>query len=651
MSTPLAPSLFAALAVGASLCILAGCSSSFAPAPNGFGTTAIGHLQGHMHGGQLPVVGAHIYVYAAGTSGYLGNATSLLKAGFDTTQDTSGKYYVTTDVNGAWDVTGEYTCVEGTQVYMVGAGGDSGPGSNNSAIVQLAALGQCPASGTLADLVPYVTINEISTVVMAYAVGGFGTTAYNISSSGTALAQTDLANAFANVPNIMSVPNGFPYPSTAGNPNSSVPMAKIISLANILGACVNSGSSTSTPCIMLFDSADNGGAAATDTTSAIFNIVHHPTENVAELFGLIPTTPAFETGGLTTAPADFTLPIVYNSVVGKAANIAFDAAGNAWISDLTKMAVIEMSPQGAVHTYTNGGTFGVISNVAVAPPSAGTVWAADTTNNQLYVLNSSGAVTETVTTGGLSHPSGIAFDQFGTAYVVNAGNLNISEFSSNLTAFPTRTYSATLGSSAAIAVDFSGWAYTPTNTPGVPGIGELVSGQPQGYFFQDYASGFQINSGTGVALDSYSNTPTISNFGNSNFVWQITTNGKLLKLHLADFGFLRNNYQAQSYLNIQNTGGLSTTSLPATLSIDGATNLWIANAGSNIVSGFTRNGAALAQNGFHTGADLSSFANAAAVDGSGNVWTANSDGRVTQLLGLSVPVATPILPGQFAIMP
>jgi hypothetical protein len=650
MSTPLVPSPLAALAVGVSISVLAGCSSSFAPSPNEFAKTSIGHLQGHMHGGQLPVAGSHIYVYAAGTSGYLGSATSLLKAGFDTAQDASGKYYVSTDANGAWDVTGEYTCVEGTQVYLVGVGGDSGPGGNNPAIVQLAALGQCPASGTLADLVPYVTINEISTVVMAYAVGGFGTTAYNVSSSATALSRTDLANAFANVGNIMSIANGFPYPRTATNPNSSVPMAKIISLANILGACVNSGSSTSTQCIMLFDDANNGGAAATDVTSAIFNIVHHPTENVTGLFGLIPTTPAFA-GGLTTAPADFTVPIVYNGVVGKASNIAFDAAGNAWISDLAKKAVIEVSPQGAVHTYTNGGTFGVISNVAVAPPSAGTVWAADTTNNQLYVLNASGAVTETVTTGGLSHPSGIAFDQFGTAYVVNAGNLNISEFSSNLTAFPTRTYTPSLGTSVAIAVDFSGWAYTPTNTPGVPGIGELVSGQPQGYFFQDYASGFQINSATGVALDSYSNVPTISNFGNSNYVWLATTNGKLLKLHLADFGFLRNNFQAQSILNIQNLGGLSPTSLPATLSIDGATNLWIANAGSNIVSGFTRDGAALAQNGFHTGADLSSFANAAAVDGSGNVWTANSDGRVTQLLGLSVPVATPILPGQFAIMP
>ena len=114
---------------------------------------------------------------------------------------------------------------------------------------------------------------------------------------------------------------------------------------------------------------------------------------------------------------------------------------------------------------------------------------------------------------------------------------------------------------------------------------------------------------------------TVAQMGRSKLVseWQAqfgappppTLRVELMRPVLADFGFLRNNYQARSYLNIQNTGGLSTTSLPATLSIDGATNLWIANAGANIVSGFTRNGAALAQNGFHTGADPSSFANAA----------------------------------------
>ena len=391
MSRPFAPSPFAALTVGVALCILAGCSSSFASPPKTLRNTPIGHIRGHLHGGQLPISGAHIYVYAAGTTGYLGNATSLLRAGFDTFEDAEGHYYVTTDAEGMFDVTGEYTCTEGTQVYLVGAGGDSGYG-NNTAIVQLAALGQCPASGTLAGLVPFVSMNEISTVVMAYALGGFATTAYNVSSSGTPLALTDIANAFANIPNIMSVSSGFPYASAVGNPNSSVPAAKIISLANILGSCVNTGSSTSTPCTKLFDNAmsgnaTRGGKPATDEASAIFNIVHHPVQNVSELFALIPTIPAFG-GGLTAVPADFTLPIVYNSVVEKAVNIAFDAAGNAWISDLTKMAVIRVGPQGAVHTYTNGGTFGAISNVAVAPPAARTVWAADTTNNQLYVLES-----------------------------------------------------------------------------------------------------------------------------------------------------------------------------------------------------------------------------------------------------------------------
>jgi hypothetical protein len=458
----------------------------------------------------------------------------------------------------------------------------------------------------------------------------------------------------------MSVSSGFPYASAVENPNSSVPAAKIISLANILGSCVNTGSSTSTPCTKLFDNAmsgnaTRGGKPATDEASAIFNIVHHPVQNVSELFALIPTIPAFG-GGLTAVPADFTLPIVYNSVVEKAVNIAFDAAGNAWISDLTKMAVIRVGPQGAVHTYTGGGTFGAISSVAVEPPPARTVWAADKTNNQIYVLNPDGSVRETITRGGLSQPSGIAFDRSGQAYVVNRGNFNICEYSPSGESVATPIYSTALGSSVAIAVDYSGWAYTPTNASS-PGIGGLVSGQPEGYFFQDYASGYGINTSLSVALDSTSNTPTITYFGisnvaNSNFVWQVNTNGKLLKLSLADYGLnIKNNYQAQTFLVISYAGGLSPTSSPATLSIDGATNLWIANAGANVVSGFAHNGIALAPNGFPTGASPSSFSDAAAVDGSGNVWTANSDGRVTQLLGLSVPVATPIFPGQFAIMP
>ena len=344
MIRPLAPSPFVAWRVGAALCIIAGCSSSFTSPPKTLRKTPMGHLRGQLHGGQLPISGAHIYVYAAGTSGYLGSATSLLRAGFDTFQDPEGHYYVTTNSEGMFDVTGEYTCTEGMQVYLVGAGGDSGYG-NNTAIVQLAALGQCPATGTLAGLVPFVSMNEISTVVMAYAVGGFGTTAYNISSSGTPLALTDIANAFANIPNIMSVANGFPYASAAGNPNSSVPAAKIISLANILGSCVNTGSGTSTPCAKLFDSAVSGpairgGKPATDEASAIFQYRASSSPERDRIIRADTNGPRVQRRPYSGAGRLY--PAYRLQQRGwEGGQHCVRCRGNAWISDLTRRAVIK----------------------------------------------------------------------------------------------------------------------------------------------------------------------------------------------------------------------------------------------------------------------------------------------------------------------
>ena len=66
-------------------------------------------LHGTVHGGQNPIVGAHVYLYAIDTTGYGGpgiaasstNASvSLIHTGTGTTQDGSGHYYVTTDQSG-----------------------------------------------------------------------------------------------------------------------------------------------------------------------------------------------------------------------------------------------------------------------------------------------------------------------------------------------------------------------------------------------------------------------------------------------------------------------------------------------------------------------------------------------------------------------
>ena len=86
---------------------------------------------------------------------------------------------------GGVDERGDDTCTEGTQVYMVAYGGNPGMTGvvNNTAIVQMAGLGQCPAAGNLAAQVPYLVINEVTTVAFAYAMSGYRTWAWNISTT------------------------------------------------------------------------------------------------------------------------------------------------------------------------------------------------------------------------------------------------------------------------------------------------------------------------------------------------------------------------------------------------------------------------------------------------------------------------------------
>ncbi len=103
---------------------LAGCSGG---AFNGLNVTQAGggaagaKLSGAVHGGQQPIVGAHVYLFAASATGYGGagiaassaNASvSLLTSGLGMTLDTSGgatngDYFVATDSNGSFSITGD----------------------------------------------------------------------------------------------------------------------------------------------------------------------------------------------------------------------------------------------------------------------------------------------------------------------------------------------------------------------------------------------------------------------------------------------------------------------------------------------------------------------------------------------------------------
>jgi len=74
-----------------------------------------------VHGGQQPVIGAHIYLLAANTTGYGQASVSLLTAAVLATSplhsgvDTSGNYYVISDNTGSFSITGDYSCTPNTR--------------------------------------------------------------------------------------------------------------------------------------------------------------------------------------------------------------------------------------------------------------------------------------------------------------------------------------------------------------------------------------------------------------------------------------------------------------------------------------------------------------------------------------------------------
>src|ERR1700733_525501 len=187
--------------------VLAGCAGM--PAITTSNTDSIPGtvLHGTVHGGQNPIAGAHVYLYAVNTNGYGGpgiaasstNASvSLLHSGTGTTEDGSNHYYVTTDQHGNFTITGDYSCPSSyPHTYFYALGGDSGSGAN-SAITLTAPAQACNTSAS-------TDINEVSTVATAYAYAGFASDPLHVGSSNTTLAATGLTNAANNVANLEDI--------------------------------------------------------------------------------------------------------------------------------------------------------------------------------------------------------------------------------------------------------------------------------------------------------------------------------------------------------------------------------------------------------------------------------------------------------------
>ena len=179
------------------LCVwILGCSANV----SSNGPVGGGQLRGTVHGGQQPVTGASIQLYAAGTTGYGTSATALLTSP------------VVTDGSGSFSITGDYTCPSSTsQLYLVATGGNPGlaAGTNNAALALMAALGPCSLHGSQYTLDPnaFISINEVTTVASVYALAAFmGGDVTHLGTSSTNAVR--LANSFQLVNNLVSTTSG-----------------------------------------------------------------------------------------------------------------------------------------------------------------------------------------------------------------------------------------------------------------------------------------------------------------------------------------------------------------------------------------------------------------------------------------------------------
>jgi len=616
---------------------LSGCGGNAAfntlPTP---GSTQGAKITGRVHGGQSPIQGAHVYLLAVNNTGYGGpgiassgtnQSASLLTSG--TGSDSLG-FYVTTDANGDFSISNDYSCPSAyAYPYLYSVGGNSGAG-DNSAITLVGPVSGCNSS-------QYVIVNEVSTVVVAYAFAGFASSPLNVSSSNTTLAATGLENASNTITNLMNPMTGTAYAATPAT-NGTVPQAEIDTLANILAGCVNSSGSGSTACLTLFSNAMNGSTAPTDTATAALNIAHNPGANVSTLFGLATASAPFQPSLPTPAPNDFTIAVSYSGAgLNSPVPIAIDAAGNVWVGNTATGAnsVSEFSPVGAPITGSPFSGGGIVDPYSIAIDKSGNVWTGNVTPNSLSELENNGTPVSTsagYTLGGLNAPYDIAFDKLGHAWVVNNVGSSLSEFSSTgtpITGSPGDQGGGISNDPVSLAIDASGNIWVTDSIT----LGALSEFNSSGMAVSGSSgdTGGGLNDPWGIAIDGSGNVWAVNSGTGANTISKFGSSGSAITGSSGYSG-----------------GGLD---IPEGIAIDGAGNVWVVNRATNAtsppypnssVSEFNSSGTAISPStGYQAGLNL---ALRIAVDGSGNVWVTNASlNTVTEFVGAGAPVVTPIV--------
>lgn len=560
--------------------------------------------------GLLPVIGASVQVYAAGSAGNGSTPTALLSAP------------LVTDANGAFSVPATFTCPYSNSVlYAVASGGKAGAnGAVNAGIVLAAVLGECNSiAGT-----PSFTLNEATTVATAWAMEQFMSAGGKIGASATN--GDGIALAAATAANLVNMGTGT-VPGASFPATGTAPLAKMNSVANLLNACVVSSGPASSACTQLYSATANLSGTPSNTLDAVMNLAKQPGTNVGTLYTMSAAASAYAPA-LTAAPSDWTLFVTYTGGgMNNPSAVAIDSTGKVWVANYLNVASL-FSNTGAP-VFPAGITGDNLDNsYGGAVDVNDDAWI---TNEQspgglngglgtMTLLNGTGASPATYSAGGLDFPLAVAFDTSGVAWVVDYGDSHLTLLSNSGTPL-----SGTSGYTSnqfvfpvAVATDSECNGYLANQESNT--ITKVIA---DGSSFTSFAVG---QGPSGLAVDGSNNVWSANYYGNS--VGLLSAQGSVV----SGTGFTG--------------GGLDH---PQGIAVDGAGNVWVANYRGPSLSELagasaTSPGQALSPAaGWAPESDLLE-AFGLAIDASGNVWvTSLGSNTLTEFVGLATPVKTPLL--------
>jgi hypothetical protein len=582
-------------------------------------------INGQTFGGQQPVVGATVAVVEMGTSGY--GSTGIILAS------------TLTDGNGNFSFTqGAYTCPQSdTPVYLLAIGGDSGFGANPSS-VEAAGMGTC-ANAKQA----FVVINEVTTAATAFVLSHFFSTTLggaeaandwfggpSSGSVGSMVYSKGLVNGNSvTIPGIVSNAVGAPNQNHTGY---VVEAAKINTIANILGACINSSGARNTTenqtnCGKLFHYTQNGAAVRpSDTLQAAVEMALHPTVQVTNLYNLIPGTPAFG-NFLTAQPNDWTIGVSYTSSAaglavdtGTTSTLDIDSEGKIWFpSSASGQAGAAYFDQASATFFGPFNSTSLVHPQEVAIDANGYAWYNDSSNSAVSgYLSTAPMTTQSVSLPGtLSNAVTVGADDRISVGITNSSLFELANISADRSSYsPLRgiTFPFSVASLASdmsdndiVAIDdpvtTAMRMYYVTTAPAETRIVNANANSGQAIFTgNDYV---QVRSYAGNAKDglcifstalcySFRGGPTnvaegIAIDGGKNLWIAESANAGILQVPVnnptgTDAGIYLNssgasNVPTNEFLHGSNNGGTATA--PYGVAVDATGNVWISNAGCN----------------------------------------------------------------------